>query len=225
MTFRFRHMIAAVLTAALVSAFLSPAVLSKEDAQGKKGQAQDPNQAAMQAGFKRWVDCCRLGPPHQHLARLLGKWDLAMSVMQPGTDTVVSQSKGKAENRWMVEGRWLISEADYPMMLRDSKNFMIIGYDPFKQRYVSSSISSAHNMMLHAEGATDQTGSILFYGKMDEPVTNEHDKVLKTVFRFPSPDRHVIEVHELSHFEGKTLVLKFDFTRAKADGASPGKKK
>ena len=57
-------------------------------------------------------------------------------------------------------------------------------------------------------GASDQR-------KLDEYLTGEHDKMVKSVFRFVSEDEMKLEVHDLPIGESNTKVVEITYTRAK----------
>jgi hypothetical protein len=62
--------------------------------------------------------------------------------------------------------------------------------------------------MTHAEGDMDPSGNTLIaYGTLDEYLTGEHDKMVKYVWRFQSPTRIVLEVHDLPIGENNTKVV------------------
>jgi hypothetical protein len=89
-----------------------------------------------------------------------------------------------------------------------------LGYDNFKQSFVLSTVSSMDTAMHYAEGDLTQGGdALLVYGTLDEYLTGEHDKMVKTVFRFLSDDEMVMEVHDLPIGETNTKVVEFRFTR------------
>ena len=69
---------------------------------------------------------------------------------------------------------------------------------------------------------------LIYYGTIDEYLTGEHDKMVKTVWRFPSADELVMEVHDLAIGATGTQVralrpqrttLEDVFVSALADGA------
>jgi hypothetical protein len=60
----------------------------------------------------------------------------------------------------------------------------------------------------------DPSGNaLLSYGTIDEYLTGEHDKMVKYVWRFPSKDKMVLEIHDLPIGENNTKVLEFAYTR------------
>ncbi len=53
------------------------------------------------------------------------------------------------------------------------------------------------------------------YGTIDEYLTGEHDKMVKTVWRFISDDKMVLEIHDLPIGENNTKVVEITYTRKK----------
>ena len=51
------------------------------------------------------------------------------------------------------------------------------------------------------------------YGTLDEYLTGEHDKMVKTIWRFISKDEMVMEVHDLHIGEKNTQVIEIRYTR------------
>ena len=152
---------------------------------------------------------------HQWLGQFIGEWDATSRIwMMPGQAPM--ESKGKASVRWLVEGRWIISESDMTMFGMPVKTTAILGYDNFKKKYVSTTVDSFQTCMLNAEGFRDQAGTALhLYGPMDEYLTGENDKTVRYTHRIVSPDKRILEVHDLAIGETNTKVVEFEFTRHK----------
>ncbi len=56
-------------------------------------------------------------------------------------------------------------------------------------------------------------GKVLtFLGKMDEPMTGQKDKPTKYIIRILGPDKHVMEMHDLTLGE-KSKVFEMTYTR------------
>jgi hypothetical protein len=165
--------------------------------------------AAMMAKAKRFT---QPGEAHKQLERFLGKWTTETRMFAMGKPT--PSEKGTAEFSWLMPGRWLKSESTGTMMGLPAQAFMIIGYDNFKQSYVSTHISSIDTAMTHAEGDMDPSGKALIsYGTLDEYLTGEHDKMVKYVWRFVSPTQFVLEVHDLPIGENNTKVVEITFRK------------
>ena len=181
-------------------------------AAGPAAGQQAPSQsemAAMMAKAKRFT---QPGDAHKQLERFLGKWTTETRMFAIGKPT--PPEKGTAEFSWLMPGRWLKSESTGTMMGLPAQAFMLIGYDNFKQSYVSTHVSSLDTAMTHAEGDMDPSGKALIsYGTLDEYLTGEHDKMVKYVWRFPSPTQLVLEVHDLPIGETSTKVVEITFRK------------
>ena len=173
--------------------------------------ASADDMAAMMDRMKRFTEP---GAAHRELARFLGTWDTETRFFMAGQPT--PPEKGRVETTWLMDGRWLQSKGTGTLMGRPLETFALLGYDNFKLSYVVSSVSTMDTAMHHAEGDMDPTGeALLLYGTLDEYLTGEHDKMVKTVWRFPSPDELVMEVHDLPIGEKNTKVVEIRYSRAK----------
>ncbi len=167
--------------------------------------------AAMMAQAQKYTNP---GPHHEQLKRWLGEWDAEVTLFMGGKAT--EPTKGTSKSEWLMEGRWLKSDFEGSMMGMPMRIVSIMGYDNFKQSYVVTSVNSMDTIMIHQEGDMDPGGkALLMYGTLDEYLTGEHDKMVKTVFRFPSDDEIVMEVHDLPIGEKNTKVFEIRYTRRK----------
>ncbi len=174
-------------------------------------QQQDPS-AAMKAAMEKAKRFTEPGPAHKQLDRFLGKWNTQTRLYmgpKPG-----APEKGTAEFSWVMPGRWMKLESAGTLMGLPSRTFMLMGYDNFKQSYVMTMVNGLDTAMTHAEGDMDPSGSALIaYGTLDEYLTGEHDKMVKYVWRFPSPTKIVLEVHDLPIGENNTKVVEVTFEK------------
>ncbi len=154
------------------------------------------------------------GKHHDHLKKFLGKWDTETRIFMgrkpsPG-------EKGTAETTWLMKGRWLQTKIKGKMMGQPIEMYSITGYDNFKMSYVVTTINSIDTAMVRHEGDMDPSGkALLTYGTLDEYLTGEHDKMVKTVWRFHSEDKITMEVHDLPIGEKNTKVFEIVYTRQK----------
>ena len=152
------------------------------------------------------------GPEHELLQRFIGDWTTStrLPMFPDGEPT-----EGRTSFRWLMDGRFLISEGDTSMMGMPFQEAMLLGYDRFKMSYVATFLSSMDTAIRHAEGDLTRDGkTLIVYGTLDEYLTGEHDKMVKYVFRFRSDDEMVLEVHDLPIGETNTMVVEVTFTRA-----------
>lgn len=176
-------------------------------------QPQDPQAKAMQEMMGKARKYMQPGEHHQQLERFLGKWNTELRMTMMGKQS--PPEHGTAEFSWLMPGRWLKMQSNGKMMNMPAQTFQLLGYDNFKQSFVMTSVNSLDTAMTHAEGDMDPSGkALLLYGTLDEYLTGEHDKMVKYVWRFPSDDQMVLEVHDLPIGEQNTKVLEFQFKRA-----------
>lgn len=124
--------------------------------------------------------------------------------------------KGTIETKWLMPGRWLMSETKGTMMGMPSHSVIMMGYDNFKMSYVFTAVSNMDTAMLRTEGDMDPSGkTLIMYGTLDEYLTGEHDKMVKYLWRFESDDKTIMEIHDLPIGENNTKVIEIVATRVK----------
>ena len=176
-------------------------------------QKQAPGAEELAAAMAKARRFTQPGEHHKALARFVGKWTTETRIFMAGKPTPAE--KGVAEFTWLMPGRWVKAETDGALMGQSMKTFMMIGYDNFKMSYVSTQVSNLDTAMTHAEGDMDPGGkALLLYGTLDEYTTGEHDKMVRYVWRFPSADRLVLEIHDLPIGENNTKVIEVTYSRA-----------
>ncbi|HVS66700.1 MAG TPA: DUF1579 family protein [Thermoanaerobaculia bacterium] len=149
---------------------------------------------------------------HTVLERFLGSWNTETRIVMGGPQS--QAEKGAAEGSWLMEGRWLQIRGRGTMLGMPLETYQVIGYDNFKMSFVTTFVSSMDTAMNHSEGDLTRDRDVLIsYGTLDEYLTGEHDKMVKYVWRFESPDRIVLEVHDLPIGETGTKVVETIFTR------------
>lgn len=201
------------LAALVVTAYAAP--------QGDKKDAKKPLAPQFAAdGMQRWMEVNKTDHHHTKLAEWIGTWDTEIQMRMGGPGSPPSVSKGKATFAWLVENRWLKQESEGDLdlggMKLKVKTFGMMGFDRYKQKYVGTACDSMTTDLRPFEGnfdATDKT--LILWGPMDEPMSGEHDKTVKYVWRFPAPDKMVYEVHDMSIGEENTKVFEIAYTRSK----------
>lgn len=153
------------------------------------------------------------GDKHKLLTRFLGKWNTESRMFAGGQAT--PPEKGTSEGSWLMDGRWVQLHGHASMMGMQYDVHTLLGYDNFKQSFVTNSVNTIDTAMLRAEGDLTQDGKTLItYGTLDEYLTGEHDKMVRYVWRFVSDDQFVLEVHDLSIGETDTKVVEITYTRS-----------
>jgi hypothetical protein len=188
----------------VASLSLAPSALAQQN-------PEKVDMAAMMAKAKKYT---QPGEEHKLLHRFLGSWDTEVRMTMPGTSN--APEKGTATCRWLMEGRWLQCDGSGTMMGMAMKTTFILGYNIFKMSYVSAAINSVDTIMIYSEGDLDPAGkALLMYGTLDEYLTGEHDKMVKSVWRFVSDDEMKLEIHDLPIGESNTQVFEIRYRRHK----------
>ncbi len=205
----------------VVTAFICTQAQSQEkdkDKAAKKpeaGQAQAPSPDEIKDMMDKYKELNAPGPQHKQFAKAVGKWD-AVSRMWTDPSAPPTESKGQAEYRLACGGRYLISNYKGDMMKEPFEGMGIDGYDNFRQEYTSIWIDNFSTAILNLTGHADETGKIItFTGKMDEPLTKERDKPLKTILRWVNDDKFVFEWYDLAPDGKETKIMEIEYTRAK----------
>jgi len=195
--------------------FVAGAAVSQEmDPEKMKKMTPEERKKWQEEAMARWMKAMKPGPAHEKLAAFIGTWDTEMKMwMQPGKPMV---TKGEAECRWLMKGRWIVREGTGSFMGKTVKSFGIVGYDNFKQKYVTCDVNDMETHMLTSTGNWTPDGKALVtYGKMDEPMTGEVGKTVKYVWKLIGPDEHVLEIHDLAIGLGNTKVIEMTYRRRK----------
>ena len=78
-----------------------------------KGKKHAPSQEEM---MKRWKDAATPGDAHKVLDNFVGSWETESSVWMGGPDKPPSVTKGTAEVKWVLDGRFVQQEMTGEMM-------------------------------------------------------------------------------------------------------------
>jgi len=196
----------------LISGVLALGTLAALSLSFSAPQADQKEQMAEM--MKKAVQFTRPGENHKVLERFVGKWNTEMRFFRGGK--AGAPEKGSAEFSWLMPGRWLQTRAQTSMGGQPAEFFYLMGYDSFKMSFVTTTVSSMDTAMLRFEGDLTQDGKALIsYGTLDEYLTGEHDKMVKSVWRFVDADTLLLEVHDLPIGEVDTKVFEIKYTRAK----------
>jgi len=164
---------------------------------------------------KKWMAAATPGAAHKALESQAGEWDIASKMWMPGSEEAPTETKGTANTKWILGGRFLQSDVTSEMMGMPMTGLGITGYDNFKKKYVTFWIDSLGTAMYTAEGTADAAGKVFTYhGKMDEPATGEKAKDVKYVHRVLTADKHVFEIHDVA-LGTKSKVMEMTYTRKK----------
>ena len=170
--------------------------IGRTDAQDKAKSDVKPA-ADMQEMMKKWTEVATPGEGHKLLEQFAGKWDTVTRMWWEGPGKPPSETKGSAETKWVLEGRFLLEEGSGQMMGMSYKSVSYLGFDNYKKRYIVSYLDNMGTAMYTGEGKFDQSNKVMtLFGKMDDCIMGERDKPVKYVTRIISKDKHVFEIYD-----------------------------
>ncbi len=196
--------------------FCSIAIVLLASLFGNTTLAQEKNAASPDDMMKKWMEASTPGAAHKRLDDLVGTWTTDSRMWMQGPGSEPTTTKGTAEYKWAIGGRFLQEDFKGEMMGMPFTGLGYTGYDNFNKKYVGFWIDNTSTAMFTMEGTADPTGKIItMYGKMDDPTTGEHGKSVKYVFHIMGKDKHQFEVYDLSLAEPNTKVMEMTYTRKK----------
>ena len=154
-------------------------------------QPSDAEKAKMAAVY---AELAKPGAEHKQLETLAGNWDMEVKYwMQP--DKPPMTVKGACQNRMVLGGRFLVSEAKSgeggPMAL---ENLIIIGFDRRHKKYTTVALDSMGTYWVAASGPYDESRkAIVMYGEDVDPILR-HTQRYDMVTRIINPNQYVMEI-------------------------------
>lgn len=196
----------------VITALLLPSLAFPDDKDKPAAKAADSDMAE---AMKKMAEFATPGAGHKALEPLVGEWVVESKMWMGGQGSPMTESKGSASAKWILDGRYLQEEFQGEMMGMPFRGIGITAYDNFRKQYVNIWMDSLSTSIFKSEGSSDTEGKVFTYvGKMDEPMTGEKDKPTKAILRILSADKHVFEMHDLALGE-KSKVLELTYTRKK----------
>lgn len=179
-----------------------------------KSKGGEKTPAMSEEMMKKWAEAGTPGEPHKVLDQFVGKWDVATRVWMEGPAKPPVEMKATAEVKWILDGRFLQEDASCQMMGMSQKSIAVTGYDNLKKKYVVSYIDNMSTALFTGEGTLDASGKVMtLFGKFDEPMTGERDKVIKFVTRLIGPDKHIFEIYDLVGTPNEFKSLEMTYVR------------
>lgn len=166
------------------------------------------------------------GPYHDRLEIFEGEWDVTTKIWMDGPDSPPVESTAVAQNRLIFGGRFLetraVGEITFEIDGKPEKfpteAVGYVGYDNYKEKYVSIWIDGHATGIHTAEGTVDASGKVFtYFGISDDWETGTRNRPFKVVDRIIDEDTTVSEVHDLMMKDGQTLVYETTAKRRKPD--------
>jgi hypothetical protein len=153
------------------------------------------------------------GAEHKKLEAMVGTWDTTAKMwMDPSAPP--RESKGVAENKMALGGRFLEQTFEGTMMDQPFAGKGYTGYDLYKKQYVSTWMDSMGTAIMSATGNVDSSGKLTMTGSMDDPMTGkkmDFKETMTTVDNdhqlfelwMPGPDGKMFKTLEITYARKK----------------------
>jgi hypothetical protein len=153
------------------------------------------------------------GEEHKKLEALAGTWDATVKMwMDPNAPP--QETKGVAENRMTMGGRFLEQNYEGTMMNQPFTGKGYTGYDLYKKQYVSTWMDSMGTAMMMATGTVDSSGKMTMTGTMDDYMRGKKCD-FKEIITVVDNDHHTFEMWAPDP-DGKMFkTLEIHYTRKK----------
>ena len=166
--------------------------------------------AAMAAAMEKM----KPGKEHEGLKKLEGVYDVAVKMfMEAGKPPV--ESKGAAEFKMTMNGRWLKQEYKGEMMGQPFTGTGYDGYDRVTGKYVGVWMDDFSTQMMHSVGTSKDGGKTIEYtGEQGDCM--QEGKIVKTkqVHKTVSDDQFIFEMYHTA--DGKEIKdMELVYTRKK----------
>lgn len=218
-----RKLLGAVCVAAVAGSVALPAWAQDRARDAMKETAKDAKDAVKGAGkqAENAAQGMEMMPPemtpgehHARLAKMAGRWNVASKMwMDPAAPPM--ESKGTAEMRMIMDGRFLQEDFKGDMMGVPFTGMNILGYDGFQKQYVSTWIDSMTTETVVSRGTCSEDGKVMtMEGMMTNPETKKPQKT-RFVTTKASDDQFTMEMFTPGP-DGKDMkMMELRYTRAK----------
>jgi len=151
--------------AAFIAVFLGSILTVPGTSSGQQMSDQDKKMMEMMMKYGT------PGKNHEILKKYVGDWDVVTkSWPQPGAEPVVGQ--GTMKNELIFEGRYVKCNFEAMMMGMKFTGLEIIGYDLYKNKYVTFWIDNMSTSFTYTSGKLDASGKVLTEtGEWPDPMT------------------------------------------------------
>jgi len=163
----------------------------------------------------KWNEINALGPEHEKFKKMVGTWSFVSKMwMVPGAPPM--ESVGVSEFKLILNDRFIEQTYKCDFMGAAYVGKGIEGFDRVKNKYVSLWMDNTSNGIFMLEGTVDQSGKVCtYYGKMDDPMTGQKDKVYKSVGREIDDDNVVFEMFETQPDGSEFKTMSITYKRKK----------
>lgn len=151
-----------------------------------------PRAPVMTEEIARAIDASRPGPEQQWLAPLVGRWKMELTSYSP-TQPALSL-KGTSDNRWVLGGRFLLSETAAGDGATRVEGMMLFGYDARERRFFAVGLNNLATGYNQWSGSYDpRDRSLILSGKQRDEATGAAS-VSRQQLKIEGPDRYSLRV-------------------------------
>jgi hypothetical protein len=155
------------------------------------------------------------GVEHKKLEAFVGTWDTTAKMwMDPSAPP--QESKGTAENKMALGGRFLEQQFEGTFMGQPFSGVGYTGYDIYKKQYVGTWMDTMGTQIMSSTGTADASGKMTFTGTVDDPMTNKKMDFKETItvvdndhhvfeMWMPGPDGKMFKTLEITYTKRKTM--------------------
>jgi len=179
----------------------------------RPGAAQAPaaRASAVEDDIVRYMAVSRPGPEHRWLDPLVGSWTVDLLWLAAGGRE--TRTSGTSENRWILDGRFLLCETTAGEGPSRIDATTIYGFDNRQKKYFALGMHNLATYVMQPSGSFDPpTQSFLLSGKERDEVTG-NVLVYRELLKIEGPDRHVLRVYFDIRGRAPVKVLEAVFTR------------
>ena len=180
--------------ALLASAGTVPIIRSDATTAGPQAAAPHAPPAApvMTEQIARAIDASRPGPEQQWLAPLVGSWK--MDLTSYSTSRAPLSLKGTSDNRWVLGGRFLLSEAAAGDGTVRVEGMTVFGYDARERRFFALGLNNLGTGYQQWSGTYDpRDHSLILSAKQRDEATGAAS-VSRQQLKIDGPDRYSVRV-------------------------------
>ncbi|HXK62749.1 MAG TPA: DUF1579 domain-containing protein [Acidobacteriota bacterium] len=163
--------------------------------------------------MKAWMELNKPGQEHRYIEQFSGNWDVSVTMWHaPGAPP--TNSKGTAEHRMILDGRYLQQHFKSDMMGTPFEGMGLWGYDNAKKEHVSTWVDSMSTGIFTATGKSESAGkSFTFTGEYKDP--KGQTRKAKEILRFQDPNKIVAEMFEIGADGKEFKNMEMIYTRRK----------
>ncbi len=157
----------------------------------EKPAAMDPK---MQEMMKKYQAAGTPGEPHKVLADAAGKWKTTSQMWQ-SPEAKPETSKGTANLKMILGGRWLQQEFKGTAMGQPFEGIGLLGYDNIKGKYESHWFDSMSTASMDAEGDYDaSTKTLKDKGSMSCPISPTKTQEVRSEWQMVNKNKMVFSM-------------------------------